>query len=359
MPLFPRPARSPLTRLGPAIVGIGVLATLAMGFLPSPYLIERPGPTFDTLGDSGDGPLISIDDAPTYATDGELRLTTVSIVGHPGSQPTWFETFHALVSPELALVPMGLYYPEGTTVEQSNEQGAIEMQNSQTAAVAAALINQGVEVDNTVTVAGVVAGAPADGVLVEGDEIVSVNGETAIDVYQLRAVIAAGGPDAPVRFEILRDGAPLQVDVMPIEDETGALIVGIYPANDFIFPFEVDIELPNVGGPSAGLMFSLAIVDELTPGAMTGGNDWAGTGTISASGVVGPIGGIVQKMFGALQAGAEYFLAPAANCEDVVGNIPAGLDVYAVATLDDAIAVVEDLQDGVQDLDGYRCELET
>ena len=118
-------------------------------------------------------------------------------------------------------------------------------------------------------------------------------------------------------------------------------IVGIYPSNEFDFPFDVDIQLPNVGGPSAGMMFALGIVDELTPGAMTAGTQWAGTGTIAALGDVGPIGGIVQKMHGALDAGASHFLAPVENCGEVAGHVPDGLTVYAVDTLDDAIAAIE------------------
>src|SRR5699024_3935504 len=93
----------------------------------------------------------------------------------------------------------------------------------------------------------------------------------------------------------------------------------------------------EIGGPSAGMISSLSFYDELTPGALTGGHAIAGTGTIAADGAVGPIGGIRQKMVGARETGAEYFLAPSGNCEEVLGHVPDGLDVGAGSTFEDAL----------------------
>jgi PDZ domain-containing protein len=110
---------------------------------------------------------------------------------------------------------------------------------------------------------------------------------------------------------------------------------------DYDFPIDVTIQLNNVGGPSAGMMFALGIIDTLTPGELNAGETVAGTGTITAGGEVGPIGGIRQKMWGARDAGAEWFLAPEANCDEVVGHIPGDLQVFSVATLDDALDVLD------------------
>jgi PDZ domain-containing protein len=88
-------------------------------------------------------------------------------------------------------------------------------------------------------------------------------------------------------------------------------------------------------------MFALGIIDTLTPGELNGGEQFAGTGTITGSGDVGPIGGIRQKLWGAKDAGAEWFLAPEANCDEVVGHVPDGLRVFSVETLDDALAVLD------------------
>jgi PDZ domain-containing protein len=124
---------------------------------------------------------------------------------------------------------------------------------------------------------------------------------------------------------------------------------------DYEFPIDVEIQLNNVGGPSAGMMFSLGIIDKLTPGAITGGESIAGTGTIDSSGVVGGIGGIRQKMYGARDAGASWMLAPASNCNEVVGHIPDGLRVIPVETLDEARGVVEQIGEGADSAGFAEC----
>src|SRR5690606_23641311 len=123
-------------------------------------------------------------------------------------------------------------------------------------------------------------------------------------------------------------------------------LIGITLTTDYDFPIDVTIQLDNVGGPSAGMMFALGIVDELTPGPLTGGNDIAGTGTIDATGAVGPIGGIRQKLYGARDAGADFFLAPSSNCDEVVGHIPDGLQVISTSTLTDSLEAIEVIADG-------------
>ena len=151
---------------------------------------------------------------------------------------------------------------------------------------------------------------------------------------------------APVTLSIIRDGAAREVEVTPNRSTEGDYQLGILLASTFDFPFDVTIQLDNVGGPSAGTMFALGIIDNLTEGDLTGGRHFAGTGTIDSAGAVGPIGGIAQKLVGARSAGAEFFLAPADNCDEVVGNIPDGLTVVKMETLDDAVAAVELLGSG-------------
>ncbi|MCH1882635.1 S16 family serine protease [Agrococcus sp. ARC_14] len=331
-----RPRR--LRRAGWGALTATAIASLALAFVPSPYVVEVPGPTYDTLGETDAGPLIAIDGAQTYPTEGELRLLTLALHGNPERPLSWVDVAQAYLDPADSIIPMSVAFPPQLSIEESNESGRIDMQNSQQAAIAAALLHEGHDIVSDVRVAGVIPNSPAVGVLEEGDRIVRVNGETAYDVYSIRQAIAA--VDGQTTFDIEREGEAMTVEVTPV-DEQGQRIVGIYPSNEFTFPFEVDIELPNVGGPSAGMMFALGIVDELTPGAMTAGTEWAGTGTISALGDVGPIGGIVQKLHGAVAAGASHFLAPVENCAEVVGHVPAGLTVFAVDTLDDAITAIE------------------
>ncbi|MET0302769.1 MAG: PDZ domain-containing protein [Microbacteriaceae bacterium] len=340
------PRRRSVT-VGWVMLAVGLVGALVLGFLPTPYVIERPGPVFDTLGDvqiSGEEqPLIDIADEETFPTEGTLDLLTVNIVGSPDDPPNWVEVALAWFDSSKAVVPIENVFPAGITREESSEQSALDMTNSQQEAIAAALRQQGYDVPGVVVVAGLVDGSPAVGAVEEGDEILVVNGTAVQDVTELRELIAENGTDAPLEMTIRRDGAEQDVEVTPaISPDDGATpIIGIFTGARYEYPFEVTIQLENVGGPSAGMMFALGIIDKLTPGAMTGGESIAGTGTITADGAVGGIGGIRQKMYGALDAGASWFLAPASNCGEVVGNIPDGLTVYSVETLDDALAAVE------------------
>lgn len=339
-------------RLGWGILGIALVGVTVVALLPAPYVIQQPGPVYDTLGDvTAKGKTVSLIDIPdeqTYPTEGTLDMLTVSIRGNREALPNWLEVAAAYFDASRAVVPVDLVYPVGETVEQSNQQGAVDMANSQKSAIAAALTQLGYDLPTTLTVVETQAGAPADGVLKAGDVILSVNGKTFADVTELRAEIAANGTDAPATVELTRDGTPLTVEITPVMSagDAPAPIIGIIVGSEYEFPFDVKIQLENVGGPSAGMMFALGIIDKLTPGELNGGQNVAGTGTIDATGTVGGIGGIRQKMYGALRAGAEYFLAPEANCNEVTGSIPNGLTVFAVATLDDSLAALDAIASG-------------
>ena len=197
-------------------------------------------------------------------------------------------------------------------------------------------------------VADTVDGYPADGVLKAGDEILTVDGTAVDSLAALSALLAAKPAGSSYEIGIRRDGADSTVTLTTKADPDNGdrPIIGISPGATYDFPFPVTVNLGDVGGPSAGTMLALGIYDKLTPGALTGGERFAGTGTITADGVVGPIGGIRQKMYGAQRAGAEWFLAPKANCDEVVGHIPAGLQVFAMTSLDDAIDIVQTVADG-------------
>jgi PDZ domain-containing protein len=136
------------------------------------------------------------------------------------------------------------------------------------------------------------------------------------------------------------------VDTEPSPDDPDRAVIGVVPGAGYVSPIDVKLQLGNVAGPSAGLMFALGIIDTMTPGRLNGGEHVAGTGTITASGRVGPIGGIQQKLYGAQGNGADYFLAPASNCDEVVGHVPEGLRVFRVASLDRAVAAVEAIAAG-------------
>ncbi|MCU1509378.1 MAG: hypothetical protein JWQ12_1643 [Glaciihabitans sp.] len=334
-----------------AILGIGVVA-----LVPAPYVIEQPGPVFDTLSDvqfqGKSVPMIDIPSQKTYPTSGSLDMLTVTIQGNRQDQLSWAEVAGAWLDPSKAVEPIDAIYPLGESVQDSNKQGAQDMVNSQRQAVAAALTDLGYRFDTTLIVSDTSKGYPAAGVLKANDTIVSLNGETFKDVNALRAAIAKNGTSKPAIMVIKRGGKEQTVQITPVlsaDTGSGAArvpVLGIIVGNEYNFPFDVKIQLENVGGPSAGMMFALGIIDKLTPGALNGGQKVAGTGTIDASGVVGPIGGIRQKMYGARAAGASWFLAPKDNCDEVVGHVPSGLTVYSTGTLKQSLTALKAISTG-------------
>ncbi|MCC6270277.1 MAG: PDZ domain-containing protein [Microbacteriaceae bacterium] len=347
------PRRSRLVVLvGGWLVATTVFALLVFALVPSPYVIERPGPVFDTLGvvtiGGDEVPLIDIPNETTYPTSGSLDLLTVSTDGKPESLPNWFEVVTAWLDPSKAVLPLDSVYPPGYSVEQSNSDARIMMANSQKDAIAAALTELGYDLPLVVSVGALTNDSAAEGILEPGDVIVTVNGKAVTGVESMRAVIADSGTEKPMPLEILRNGIAMNVLVTPVlSDETPpAPVIGVYPSIDYTFPFEVKIQLENVGGPSGGQMFALGIIDKLTPGELNGGAEVAGTGTIDASGAVGAIGGIQQKMFGAVRAGATWFLAPRSNCAEVMGHVPSGLTVIPVSTLKDSLDALKLIDSG-------------
>ncbi|MCU1544819.1 MAG: hypothetical protein JWM50_2684 [Microbacteriaceae bacterium] len=357
-----RPRRSRASSIGWSLIVLAMLATIVVALVPSPYVIEQPGPVFDTLGEVEVGgesvPLIDIGDAETFPTSGSLNMLTVSISGNRENRLNWFQVATAWFDSSKAVVPLDSVYPAGVTVEQSNEQSRVEMQNSQQEAVAAALTELDYDFTTSLEVANISKGLPAEGELEVGDTILSVNGQTFTDVTGLKSAIAANGIDQPAAVVVVRDGVEQTLDITPVMSGGGQAsvpVLGITVSGDFDFPLDVTIQLEKVGGPSAGQMFALGIIDKLTPGELTGGKEIAGTGTITGDGTVGPIGGIRQKMYGAERAGAEYFLAPAGNCDEVVDHIPDGLTVFAVAKLSDSLAALEAVADGTSTASLPRC----
>lgn len=350
-PATTRP-RSRRATIGWTLLIAAIVAALIMSFLPAPYVIEQPGPVFNTLGtqdqDGNAVELITIDGRQTYPTGGTLDMLTVSAIGNPSQSPSWAQVVSAWFDPTKAVVPMWAVYPKGTTTEQRNQQNAQDMTNSQQEAIAAALNQLDIPFTTELAIGSVATGGPADGVLVPGDIVISANGTPVTAVDQLRSAIADNGTEKPLSLVVEHeDGTQETLEITPQHsDAINGPAIGIGAADVFEFPFDVDIQLDDVGGPSAGMMFALGIIDKLTPGELNGGQSVAGTGTIDAAGTVGAIGGIRQKMVGARDAGAQYFLAPAVNCDEVVGHIPDGLSVFKVSTLDDAMTVLETIESG-------------
>ncbi len=294
-----------------------LLALVAVAaFLPVPYVTMSPGPTVNVLGSSQDKPIIDVRGARTYPTSGDLRLTTVSVT-NPNRRIGLAETLKAWLDPKRAVYPRDVIYPPDQTADAVQQQSNVEMVSSQDTAIAAALHELGYHLPLQIEVLAVTKKSPADGRLETRDRILKVNGKPIHSVQQVTRAIQQSGIGKPATF-VVRRGAvnkTLRVTPKPAPDDPKRAMVGVQIGTGYDFPFDVSVRLgEDIGGPSAGLIFSLGVYDRLTPGSLTGGTDIAGTGTIDAQGRVGAIGGIEQKIVAAADNGAKIFFVPPANC---------------------------------------------
>lgn len=333
----------------------GMVAAIILAQVTLPYAIMRPGPVTNTLGEVGDGtPLIAVEGARTYPTEGELNFTTVRVGGGPGNETSIVDYVSARFSSETTILPVDQVFPRGATRTEIREENEAEMVGSQQEAAAVALRALGYAVRETVTIVEVDESSAFAGLLREDDVIEAVDGVATDGADAIRAEVAKVPVGEPVSVTVLRGGERVTVDGATIE-AGGRSVLGIYLSRTFDSDIEVSITAGEVGGPSAGMMFALGVYDVLTEGSLTGGEDISGTGTITADGRVGPIGGILQKVVGARDAGSPYFLAPAENCSELVDRAPEGVEVFAVGTFDDALSAVEGISTGETE-DLARCD---
>jgi PDZ domain-containing protein len=354
-------------------VGLVTAALVALSVLPTPYVVFSPGPTVNVLGKYRGSDVISINGHESFRDDGDLRLTTV-VVSSQSHSVNVFELLRAWISSDQAIYPREVVYKKGDTNKSVQQQNALEMTSSQDAAVAAALTELDIPINQVVKVLGVVEGGPAEGILKEGDVVVSVNGKPVKESLDLINEVQAQKVGDSVTLEIRRRVADAGSDQKPVAHKTDSgqektddnktrtvektvRIKTVASADDptkaalrviigrgYEFPFDVDLSVgDSIGGPSGGLTFALGIYDLLTPGSLTGGKDIAGTGEISSDGKVGSIGGIQQKIAAAQAAGAKIFLVPPDNCgEAVLANYdPKKMRLMKAESLDVAIKSLE------------------
>ena len=327
-------------------LGLGLLGAS----LPVPYVGLGPGPVFDTLGtvapDSDDAePIIRISGTRTYEADGRLDLTTVSVYGAADQSLSLSTALRYWLDRDYAVVPTEVIYPEDKSPEEVEEQVEQEMLESQQSAVTAALRELGIATKTTVVVQNVLDGSPAASALRKDDVILAVDDESATSAESIRAVLRRRQPGDAVRVTFRRGGATRTASLRTVSsgDAENRPVIGVELREESEYPFAVSIDpsfAEDVGGPSAGLMLAVGIIEQLTPGSLTGGAHVAGTGTIDDAGAVGPIGGIQQKLIAAERAGADFFLVPAGNMADARRAVPDGLQLREIATLDDALAAL-------------------
>lgn len=329
------------------VAGVSLVALTCVAFLlPAPYVTMRPGPAFDTFGEIGGERMFTFGkDVKTYPVDGALDFTTVSVT-RADSDLTLGDVVSAWFQPDVAVVPRDIVYPDDESAEASREEGQAQLTSSKDSSLVVALRAAGYTVGEEPEVVSVARDGAAQGVLRPDDRIVSVDG-TATD--SSREVVAAVGrvdPGRTVELDVVRDGRKRSIDVTTRPDPQDPTVprIGVSLGTRYDFPIDVTNNVGDqVGGPSAGTMFALAIYDRLTPGSLTGGRAVAGTGTISPDGTVGPIGGVRQKIAGAAAAGAEVFLVPQENCAEAADGSDHGMRLVSVRTFDEAVADLEKL----------------
>jgi PDZ domain-containing protein len=327
------------------VASVLALVLLVVGlWMPVPFVTLAPGPVTDTLGAVDGTRLITIEGHRTYPTSGRLELTTVEET----PKLNLVSALQDWIDDDRAVVPTELIRPRGSSQEQVQQENAQAMVDSQDQATSAALAQLGIAATGrSVAVYTIPDGSPATGRLATGDVITQVDGVAVTTQDQLRAQVGKVHPGTVVTIAYKRGGKPATVTITtrPATDDPSRAMIGITTTEKRSYPFTVRIRLSDVGGPSAGLMFAMGIVDLLTPGPLTGGKTIAGTGTITAAGEVGPIGGIQQKILGAKASGASIFLVPAANCADALsvdsGHAPR---LVKVDTLASALKAVDALR---------------
>lgn len=313
-----------------AAASAGVL--LAAGTVFLPYYAIGPGPARDVE------PLIRIEGAPRYPSEGRFVLTSVVF-----SQLTGLGLIGAWLDPDRTVVERERIYPSGEPVEVERQRAISEMDQSKLDAVAAVLrrlTGYPREHGHGVLVESVVPDCAADGVLYPGDLILRIDGREVDTVRRARRLIASAPSGARLRFDVTVDGQPqtLRLVRAPCGGSEDPL-VGVSLLNSF--PIQVRISSGSIGGPSAGLMWALGLYDLLTPGDLTGGRTIAGTGAIGPDGTVYPIGGVAEKIAAAAHAGAQVFLLPADNLAEARAAGDRGMELVPVGTLDDALAYLE------------------
>lgn len=318
---------------------VGGLAFAAFA-VPLPiYYSEGPGPVRDV------GKLVDVSGTETFSSEGVLYLTTVSI----DDQVTLAEIVESIFDPTLRLISKEQFTggrPYEEIIKQAREDMALSKQHAQE--VALTTLGLGRSEGDGARVSETIEGTPAAGVLEAGDVIVEVDGEevqTTCDVGRLIDLHEVGD-EVEIIVERSGERESLVLETVSNPDNEGQPLIGILMSDinyRFVSEVTVDFDTDRIGGPSAGLMFTLALYDRLTPDDLTEGLTIAGTGEIACDGGIGPIGGVAQKVAAAKDHDATIFLSPSANYEDAVAAAGEGIEVVPVATFADALEYLEGL----------------
>lgn len=352
---------------------LSLIALFALFLVPLPYIVYDAGPTVDVLSERDGTPVIDIQGEEKaqrqlrdpQPNEGQLRMVTVSELGGPGSTVRFGNLFRAYFSKQRSIVPYSSVYTEEVTREDVEEASQVQMASSHSAGTVAAFEYLGIPIDTILLIVGTVPGSDAEGTLEEGDVLVSLetpDGIThPIDSPSVPfTVLPNVAPESTVKVTVIRGGEvdvekmrvvggkeiEVEVTTQAAPDGEKGSKLGVYLDALTELPFDVDIHLERIGGPSAGVMFALGIVNKLSSEDITNGEKIAGTGALDFAGNVHPIGGINQKLYGAERDGAQWFLLPTKNCEEALTNHPEKLQMVPVANFTEALDAVEMIATG-------------
>jgi Lon-like protease len=315
------------------LAGVGVLALIALvfslNFYRLPVVALSPGPMEDVLAH------LKVEGRRVYDSEGKLYLTSVGI----DDNVRFYEALLDMANRDVQLVPREQLYPLDQDSTEIDKENAALMDRSKETAAVVALRELGYDIEPSgVEVTQIVRGAPADGRLQAGDRILAADGRAVDSTDEVRAAITGHRVGERVAFRVERDRATrevrVRVDLVDGQPRVGIVLRDLFPE----LPVKVSIETENnIGGPSAGLMFALSIIDRLTPEDLTGGRRIAGTGEIALDGAVLPVGGVAEKLIAVHRLGVTTFLIPADNCQGVRGRVPDGLRLVKVSRLEEAL----------------------
>jgi len=350
-------ARRSIRRWVLGMVGFVVASAVVGGLLLKvPYVALVPGAARDTE------PLLAVEGITEYPSDGELLYTTVRL----RQRPNLWEYIWLRMDADAEVVPEENILGDRTP-EENREFNLELMNSSKQVAVAVALEQLGYDAVRTdaVVIQALIAGEPADGILEPGDSVLSIDGRPTLSTEDLVTVLGEYRPGEEVELLVERfttqETSTYSIVLGEHPDKPGGAFLGVQPADrlDFSndFDFVVDIDSGSVGGPSAGLAFTLAVLDQLTEGELTGGTRVAVTGTINAAGQVGPVGGVRQKTAAVRDLGIGVFLVPKGIGPDEIEMLrdKAGddLEIIPVATVEEALVALDSLGGDVGAVDEF------
>lgn len=331
-----------------------VVFAAALVLLPTPFVTWRPGQTVDVLAAGEDGQLIEISGLPVAQTDGQLLMTTISTT-RIDSSVSLPEALIAHLADDSDAMPREAIYPPGQSSDEYQKEAVAMMDSSRDNATVAALRAAGQTVTEMPMIAGVVISGPSNNILKPGDLIEAIDDAAVTSTVEVREAIRKRTAGDPIVFRVVRDGSTTSVTVTAAKGDDGAPSVGIRVGVGYRYSPTVTYRInPDIVGPSAGLIFALAVYDRITDGALVAGKTVAGTGSIDAAGTVSGIGGVREKIKAAERAGATVFLLPRSNCVDV-GPTETSMRLVPVSTFKDAIAALQLLREGKSDEEVPTC----